>query len=335
MMGMEVDELQKSLTIQDKLADATDEQRAAAMGLNISAAELANKSPEQLKTLLAQQQSLEKSSAAFDAIKGQLMTALLPLAESFADIFASLAPALKIFGKLLKPILFLVESIAAPFKLIGTIIDKISQGVSALTEQFSFLRPTIDVISTIFSKVFEVLSSIGGVLGGVLIPYLGVLAAKAATSAYRMIAQAIANIFSSFAGIPFGLGIPLAFGAVGGLVALVSKFTTKTGDLAMGSNGGPIVTNPREGTIFQGTKNDEVAMGPGVINAAQSSGGTTVVQQSGGVDNALMQAMINELQAIKASLATPVPVQIGDRVITEIGTQLAVNKTYRTGVGGR
>jgi hypothetical protein len=98
------------------------------------------------------------------------------------------------------------------------------------------------------------------------------MAGKAVVGAYRMVAQAIAGIFTSFSGIPFGLGIPLAFGAVGGLTALISKFTTKTGDLAMPSGGGPIVTNPREGTIFQGTKNDEVAMGPGVIGMAQQSG---------------------------------------------------------------
>jgi len=294
MMGMEVDELGKSLAIQEKLGDLTAEQQAAAMNLGLSAAEIANMDADQLESKLAQQQSLEKTNQALSAAKDQIASGLLPIAQAFADVLASIAPVLKFLGDL-------VWVITWPFvKLVE------------LAKTFG------DYLSSFLPK-WEEMGAVGKTIVGIL---------KALA-----IGAIIWGSWSAFGGIPF-IGPALAIGTAAAGISLVNSIV-KTGDLAMGANGGPIVTNPREGTIFQGTKNDEVAMGPGVIEAAQSGGGTTVVQQSGGTDTALITALMAKVDAIAAALATPVPVQIGDRVITEIGTQLAVNKTYRTGVGGR
>ena len=335
-VGMEVDELQRSLVIQEKLGDLTDDQKAAMSGLNLSAAELNDKSPEQLQALLAQQDALMKAESTFDNIKSQLLVALVPAAEMFASAIAGIMPIFKLMKPVLIVIGKLVESIVAPFKYLGMLIDYIQSSIDLMSQKFSFLEPVISGISTVFSFIFDVLSSIGGVLGGVLIPYLTLMAYKAVVGAYRMVAQAIAGIFTSFSGIPFGLGIPLAFGAVGGLTALISKFTTKTGDLAMPSGGGPIVTNPREGTIFQGTKNDEVAMGPGVIGMAQQSGGTTVVQQSGGSDPVMLSALMNKLDQLIAVTKQPTPAVInwGDRDTSTLGNKLKANDSFRTSYNG-
>jgi hypothetical protein len=294
MMGMEVHELEKSLAIQEQMKDLTEDEMAAAMNLGLSAAEIRDMDAEQLQDKLAQQQSLEKTNQALAAAKDQIASGLLPIAQAFADVLASIAPVLKFLGDL-------VWVITWPFvKLVE------------LAQTFG------DYLSSFLPKWDE--------LGAVGKTIVGIIKALA-------IGAVIWGAWAGLGWIPF-VGPALAIGAAAAGISLVNSIV-KTGDLAMGAGGGPIVANPREGTIFQGTANDEVAMGPGVIDAAQSSGGTTVVQQSGGIDNSLLQTMINELQAIKATLATPVPVQIGDRVITEIGTQLAVNKTYRTGVGGR
>ena len=51
------------------------------------------------------------------------------------------------------------------------------------------------------------------------------------------IGKSIADIFSSFAKIPFGIGIPLAFGTVAGLVALM-KSASKKGDDVVATGSG-------------------------------------------------------------------------------------------------
>jgi hypothetical protein len=212
------------------------------------------------------------------------------------------------------------------------IIDYIQSGIDLMSQKFSYLEPVINGISTVFSFIFDVLSSIGGVLGGVLIPYLTLMAGKAVVGAYRMVAQAIAGIFTSFSSYPFGVGIPLAFGVVGGLTALISKFTTKTGDLAMSAGGGPIVTNPREGTIFQGTKNDEVAMGPGVINAAQRTQPVTMAAQATTSANESRASVAGDQNRILADIANgtknPAPIQIGTNVIREVNSAIRTENSY-------
>tara|TARA_Y100001963_G_scaffold159527_1_gene263548 strand:- start:1314 stop:4010 length:2697 start_codon:yes stop_codon:yes gene_type:complete len=99
--GVSVEELQKSLLIQEKMGSLTDEQKAAAANLGLSAAEMKEMSAEELKNRLAQQQSLDKAGAAFESIKNQLVTALLPLAEAFGSVFTILGPILKTIGKVL------------------------------------------------------------------------------------------------------------------------------------------------------------------------------------------------------------------------------------------
>jgi hypothetical protein len=107
---------------------------------------------------------------------------------------------------------------------------------------------------------------------------------------------------------------------------------SKTGDLAMSAGGGPIVTNPREGTIFQGTKNDEVAMGPGVIGAAQRTQPIVMAAQQQQASSAGSAAAMGEQNRILSQIAegqkTPAPIQIGTNVIREINTSVQVDKSF-------
>jgi len=57
---------------------------------------------------------------------------------------------------------------------------------------------------------------------------------------------------------------------------VVSTEAKSTGDLSIRAGGGPIVAGP-EGSIYQGTKNDDVAMGPGVVATAKGGGGGTSI----------------------------------------------------------
>ena len=101
-MGMEVSELQKSLALQKHRSSLTDDELAAANGLNLSAEELANMDADQIKAELAKKNAADKTAAAFEKIKNQLVSALAPAAEAFADIFAALSPVITIIGGALK-----------------------------------------------------------------------------------------------------------------------------------------------------------------------------------------------------------------------------------------
>jgi len=198
--GMSVDELQKSLTIQEKLANATDEQRAAAMGLGLSAAEIAGKSPEQLKTLLAQQEASGQIAKDFAALKDQLSASLIPLG-----------------------------------RVLLTVFNAVSSVVGAIVEGFSVLGPALKVIGILLS------------------PILLTLGAMAMVSAYT----AAMTTFAAYPLVGFALATVAAIGAVGAISNLM-----KVGDLGIDPNGGPVVMSPREGGLFQGTKNDGVSMSP-------------------------------------------------------------------------
>ena len=337
--GMEVDELQKSLIIQEKLGDLTDDQKAAMSGLNLSAAELNNLSAEQLQQKLADQQAIQKGTAAFETMKNQLTTALIPLAETLGNVFSLLAPIIKTAflpiewaGKAVKFIIDLFNQFPG---IMGTILG-LATAIWAIENRalivstyknaqyeigFALLVAQEAVESTILaiknSQTLAILKNIG----------------KSEIDGALSIGKAIGSIFSSFAMIPFGVGIPLAIAAVGGLVALSSKFLN-VGDLAMGANNGPIVANPREGTIFQGTSNDEVAMGPGVIGAAQGGGSATVVQQSGGTDPALINGLMMKLDELIQAAKTPPAIQIGSQTIKEISNQQASSNSFRQNYNG-
>ena len=114
--GVSVEELRKSLTIREKLGDLDAEAKAAAANLGLSAAELADMSADELQNRLAQQQSVDKAKAAFESIKNQLASSLLPLAEAFGAVFTLLGPVLKVIG-------FTIQTLLSPISFISNLIN--------------------------------------------------------------------------------------------------------------------------------------------------------------------------------------------------------------------
>lgn len=225
--GMSVDELQKSLTIQEKLANATDEQRAAAMNLGLSAAEIANKSPEQLKTLLAQQEASGQIVKDFAALKDDISSALIPVGQVLLTIFRG----------------------------ISTVVGYIVEG---------------------FKTLAPILLAVGG--------YMAYVNRQIIVSA---IGTMVKNAFETFSKVPvvgYGLATAAALAGVGFIKSQVSK----AGDLSIDPNGGPVVMSPREGGLFQGTKNDGVSMSP----SHGSSGGSGNVAAAIAQTNALLRQIL-------------------------------------------
>ena len=149
---------------------------------------------------------------------------------------------------------------------------------------------------------------------------------KAMAEGAMKLAGAVGGIMGSFSMIPFGIGIPLGIAAVAAMMAMFARAKAKkAGDLSMSAGGGPIVMSPREGTIFQGTKNDELAMGPGVIGAASSEAGTATVTTAG-PDMGAVVAAINELKAVITQMPAPV-IKMDSNIVSE--TVYATNSYKR------
>jgi len=321
--GMDVSELQKSLTIKEKMGDLTSDELAHMNALGLSAAEMADMSSEDLQNRLAQQKSSARTAASFAAMKAQLVNALLPAGEALMGAFAMLTPVLKIIGVALKfafmPLTLAGEAIsfllagmekfkgitAAVLTITTLIIAKKKEEAILGAAQFiregainalKFVRVALEG-QTLTSLIAQGVASAGNL-------------AKTAMEGAMVLGKAIAGLFSSFAAIPFGIGIPLAIAAAGGLFAMFNK-ATSVGDLGIDPNGGPIVASPNEGGIFQGTKNDGLSMGPsmgtnggggGVVNnyynePKEKGGGVTMQQVIDAISNIKMLVDGKELSA--------------------------------------
>lgn len=131
-----------------------------------------------------------------------------------------------------------------------------------------------------FAKTLEKIQGIIGDIGIVFAPILDgfakligyitsskagvvLLAGAMGSLAALSVAASIANIFKSFAGIPFGLGIPLAVAAAGGLIGLIAsaKSAAKADDMGYGNN---MLVTKNKGAIML-NNNDSVVAGTNLL----------------------------------------------------------------------
>ena len=91
--------------------------------------------------------------------------------------------------------------------------------------------------------------------------------------------KAIAGFFSAAAEGSIstkGFGIPIMVGLATAAIASMASSLTQVGDLGINPNGGPIVSSPQMGGIFQGKKGDGLSMGP----TFGTGGGSTNIDTS-------------------------------------------------------
>lgn len=327
--GLTVDELTKSMAVQERLGELNVEEQAAMNNLGLSAAEIKDLSDEQLKTKLAEQQAIDASSKSFENIKNQLMTALVPLAETLGAVFSALAPVLTLIAILLIPI---TDAIKGVVGLTQNLIGLFTGASTELTNMQIILGTIAGIYLLIKGYAFGIQASEAITLGikaaqGSMDARAALLGKKGLIQAIGLAAMKVVNAMSAIPIVGPGLGLALA----GTVIGLGYKFLN-AGDLAMSAGGGPIVTNPREGTIFQGTKNDEVAMGPGVIGAAQRTQPVMMSAERQQASTAGTTAAMGDQNRILAQIAegqrTPAPIQIGTNVIREINTSVQVDKSF-------
>ena len=314
--GMDVDELQKSLTIKSKMGDLTSDELASMNALGLSAAEMENMSAKDLQNKLAQQQSSEKTAAAFAAMKAQLVNALMPAGQALMSVFAALSPLLKVIGVGLK-IAFMPITLAG--KAMGALIGfmekfkGITAGVLVLTGLIVAKKKEEAMLNAIEIGKASALNALKVVRVALENASLGAIIKQGAATAVNLaktafegalvLGKAIAGLFSSFSAIPFGIGIPLAIAAAGGLFSMFNK-ATAVGDLGIDPNGGPIVSSPTVGGIFQGDKRDGLSMGPGMGTSPSAGGAGVVNNYYGEKDNkgVTMQQVIDAISNISINM---------------------------------
>ena len=280
-------------------------QKIFATSVNIKGLTASERAEREAAQVAAENQAeaMKKMDASIDAIKNTFTQFLLPMGQAFASIFEGVLPV--------------VRGLLFPFQVIAKVINYISEQIQLALESSTALQSVFNVIGA----VVEVLAS---TFSGTLIPLLVVFAAKAAVAATKSLITAISGIYTSFAKLPFGAGIPLAAVAVGGLMGLINT-ATKVGDLAINPNGGPVVMSPREGGIYQGTRNDGVSMSP-------YHGGADTAGSGNGTSPALLSAIQRQnelLSQMLTALKNPPPVLIGTSQIAQMGRILETDNTYR------
>jgi hypothetical protein len=275
--GMSVEEINKQLNAQEKLNSLSSEQRALAETAIQQGLDISNIDKEQLASQVEQFSKQQEMQSQVE----QLKNAFMGIASTVGTV---LTPLLQGLMPIIQALLFPVQLIAEGFKFFA---DNLALAIP-------------------------------------LAAGLGIAFAPAIIAA---ISSAVGFIMSTFAMIPLGLGIPLGIAAVAGLFSMISKAksVSQVGDLAIDPNGGPIISSPKEGGIFQGTKNDGISMGPtfgisgGVSNnsgiSSQSEMSSTLANSGGGV-GINMDAVVNELKALKEEFRKTKDVYMDGRKVT-------------------
>lgn len=155
MAGMEVGELEKSLALQAKRGDMTDEELAAVSGLGLSMAEIKNMDADQLKQRAQQAQATEALSMQFQKMKQTIANALQPLLDIVGVLMTVLMPIFKVLGLTLK-LAFL------PLKIAFGIIKAMLDPVMELFNSFSGGGDIIGGISDGLDFVGDLIIQIGG-----------------------------------------------------------------------------------------------------------------------------------------------------------------------------
>jgi hypothetical protein len=147
-----------------------------------------------------------------------------------------------------------VEALSAAFTgIAATIGSSLTPLLEGLMPIISFLLLPVQAIATGFGLVVNYLRE--------NIPLLVTLGTLAGVFYAKSIAGAVANIFSSFSKIPFGLGIPLAIAASLGAVSMAKNAMTTADDVSgvPSGYGNTMVTTAGKGTIALNNNDSFVA----------------------------------------------------------------------------
>jgi hypothetical protein len=171
------------------------------------------------------------------------------------------------------------------------------------------IGPAIGGIVKIVAFLVKGLSMALGVFGSIG-EKIGSLASEAGKfgkilAGAFIVAAAMASYFA-LSVIPI-VGPALGAAAAAAVLGFGFNALTKVGDLGIDPNGGPIVASPREGGIFQGSRNDGLSMGP---SFGANGGGN-------------MDVVVNELRELKRAFLSNKDVYMDSVKVTNEVTRVS------------
>jgi hypothetical protein len=174
---------------------------------------------------------------------------------------------------------------------------------SVLTPLLEALIPIMNLILFPVQLIAEGFKFLGDNLA-LAIPLAAGLAIAFAPAIIAAITSAVGFIMSSFAMIPFGVGIPLGIAAVAGLFSMISK-AKSVGDVMSPADGKTQIST-KEGGLLELSPNDDLIAAPGAAKALASGNGATNMtpQMNLSVLSTPLNAMINEIKALRADMAS-------------------------------
>ena len=186
----------------------------------------------------------------------------------------------------------LADKLAATTQRINEIFGMIGESMLPVFEIIGQVAGIVGTIVGYFGALFEFAGKIGEEISSFIGP-LGVVGKLLKALAGIAIIFAAYKTYASLATIPV-VGAVLGGVAAAAILAAGFGALSKVGDLSMDPNGGPIVASPREGGLFQGTKNDALRMG-----RPEDLDNTTIIQQNtsnkeAAVTNELLQQLVTQ-----------------------------------------
>ena len=240
--GMSVEEINKQLNMQERLAHLGKEEKELAMQAVEAGLDVTDLSDAQLKNKIDEFAENQK-------ITGQLTDMLNIFKQIGASVSSLLLPPLKAMADGLK---FILDNTMAWVSVLG-----VAATIGYMMYQNSAKAAAAEAAKLAMQEANLILQN------QVLAKQAAALGIETAITGQKG-AGAVAGIMSSYAGIAFGLGIPLALIAIGAMTSNMNK-AKHIGDGAFPASGGSAMISTQEGGIFQTSKNDDIAVGPGIL----------------------------------------------------------------------
>lgn len=347
-LGMSVDELGKSVKLNEQIAQFSGLEKEALEANKDRLGDISKLNKEQVRDRLNQLQSTDRLGVALDKIKGTLLKALIPLAESFAGAIDAISPiidivvlALKGFAAIIKGLAPLVKGILAPFQAIASVLSGIT---STVDDWFSALKP-IDTTITLFGHKFDIIKDtvygIGVAIGGWMLLFkmpnvIGGIASmfKTILSFIPGVGTLLGSLSSGFGGI-FGSMGKKAKDAAKESTDPVVNMTTKIRDSMVGmvdsikSSMDDMVTHIKSSVSAAGAAmNKELSKSPTtkLLESIKKEGVSTAKVLSSQADKSasdMKDAMTDGAKVSKKKL----------KEIKEEGSNLISNKAINTSFG--
>ena len=293
-MGMEVGQLQEMLAMEEARKKIGPELADQAKQLGLTADEMANMSADELQNKIAQKQQAASMSKVMSDIADTLTSLLLPVAQVLADVF--------------NMILGVVQLILYPFRMAADYLTNMGTAGQALLTAIKFMGVAYLVylgykkVAAMLDKrkakkqleEFELQQRIAKMKEQELKTQKAINNEKqkgnaASGDTVKQLQQkqkggimgrlkgGVGKLLGGAKSLLTPGNIMMGAGALGmGSALFGGGEAEQTGDLKINPNGGPVVASPREGGIYQGTKNDGLAMAPG----AEGGGGPAIDYQA-------------------------------------------------------